>query len=307
MPDYSLKKTLTQLFDVPLAVIARFSTDRVPRHAAALAFSSLLALAPMVAIAFAMLSLFSSFEQQIGGAFEKFIYDFLVPAAGDDLKSYIEQFAGQAGKLTVFGLFFFLLTALLLLASIEKSFNDIWGVHKGRSFTARITVYWAMVSLGPLLMGASLTISTYLLSLSVFAGNDFAGQVESAGVVLLPLLLEMLAFLLLYLVMPNVRVSLVHALVGALVASVLFELTKRGFSIYVVNFANYEVVYGALSTLPIFLIWIYLSWFVALTGAEVVAVLQQKRLLENTLPGIRKTQKNDAPSEVASSISADVE
>jgi len=278
MTDYSLKKTLIQLLDLPIAVIKRFRTDRLPRHAAALSFSSLLALAPMVAIAFSILSLFTAFEQ-LGTPLQDFMYKFLVPAAGADLREYIDQFAGQAGKLTLIGLVFFFLTALLLLSSIEESFNDIWGVGQGRSFTARLTVYWALVSLGPLLMGASLAISTYLLSLTVFQGGGFSGQVQSAGVVLLPFLFEMLAFLLLYLVMPNVRVSLLHGLAGAFVASILFEFTKRLFGIYVVNFANYEVVYGALSTLPIFLIWIYLSWVVALVGAEVVAVLQQKKLL----------------------------
>jgi len=278
MTDYSLKNTLLQLFDVPLVVVRRIATDRVTRHAAALSFSSMLALAPMVAIAFSMLSLFASFEE-LGNSFENFIYQFLLPATGDDLREYIQQFAGQAGKLTVFGLGAFLLTALLLLANIEQSFNDIWGVSKGRSLGSKLTVYWAMVSLGPLLMGASLAISTYLLSVTVLAGDEFAGQVRSVGVVLLPILLETVAFLLLYLVMPNVRVSFIHALVGAFVASLLFEGTKRAFALYILNFSNYEVVYGALSTLPIFLIWIYLSWMVALIGAEVVAVLQQKHLL----------------------------
>jgi len=274
MTDYSLKTTLLQLFEIPILVAKRFRSDRLTRHAAALSFSSLLALAPMMAIAFSMLSLFSSFEQ-LGGQLEDFIYRFLVPAAGDELRGYIEQFAGQAGKLTVVGLAFFLLTALLLLFNIEESFNDIWGVGQGRTLGSRLAVYWALVSLGPLLMGASLAISTYLLSL-----NIIAGQVQSAGLILLPFLFEVLAFMLLYLVMPNVRVSLSHALIGAIVASILFEITKRLFALYVVNFANYEVVYGALSTLPIFLLWIYLSWVIALVGAELVSVLQQENGLE---------------------------
>jgi len=133
------------------------------------------------------------------------------------------------------------------------------------------------------MMGASLTISGYLLTLAAGSVDSYSEQVTSVGVVMLPFLLEMMAFLLLYLVMPNVRVSLMHALVGAFVAVCLFELTKYGFQFYISNFANYEVVYGALSTLPVFLIWVYLSWVVALFGAEVVAVLQQKQLLENTI------------------------
>jgi len=288
MSHYSLKPKLLQLLSqllhfpwvaFPIQVVQRYRTDRCTRHAAALSYSSLLALAPMVAIMFAMLSLFSSVEQ-LGNTLEDFIYSFLVPAAGDELKAYLDQFAGQAGKLSLIGLGFFLLTALLLLFNIEESFNDIWRVKKGRRLAHRVTVYWAMVSLGPLLMGASLSLSTYFLSLTVIEGVGFTKQVYSAGVAALPFLFEMLAFLLLYTVMPNVRVSFVHGLLGALVASCLFEITKRGFALYVVNFNSYEVVYGTLSTLPIFLVWIYLSWMVTLLGAEVVAVLQQNKLFE---------------------------
>jgi len=275
MTDYSIKKTLLQLLDVPLLVMRRFRSDRLPRHAAALAFNSLLALAPMAAIALSLFSLFSGFEQ-LGTSFEDFIYQFLVPTASDDLKTYFDQFAGQAGKLTFIGLIFFFLTTLVLLASIEQSFNDIWRVEKGRNMTSRLTVYWALISLGPFLMGGSLTLSTYLLSLSVAAGEN----IHSVGLLLLPFLLETLAFLLLYLIMPNVRVSLVHGLAGALVASGLFEFTKSVFRAYIVNYANYDIVYGALSTLPILLIWIYLSWVIALIGAELVAVLQERHLLD---------------------------
>ncbi len=293
MTDYSLKKTFIQIFDVPLAVIKRFNSDRLPRHAAALAFSSLLALAPIMAIALSMFSLFAGTEQ-LGNKLEDFVYQFLVPTAGDEVRVYLEQFSGQVGSLTILGLFAFFLTALLLLSNIESSFNDIWRVNKGRNMTSRLTVYWAMITLGPIMMGASLAISGYLLALAAKAGDGFT-QVNSAGVLMLPFLLEMMAFMLLYLIMPNARVSLMHAIIGAFVAVCLFEATKMGFRFYISNFANYKAVYGALSTLPVFLIWVYLSWVVTLFGAEVVAVLQQKKLLENTLlDKISKASPEDA-------------
>jgi len=273
MIDYSLKEKALQLLEFPIVVLKRFRSDRLTRHAAALAFSSLLALAPMLAIVFAMLSLFTSFEQ-LGNNLQDFIYQFLVPAASDDLRQYLEQFAGQAGKLTLVSLALFLLTALLLLNTIEESFNDIWRLKKSRRLSAKVTVYWALLSLGPLLMGSSLAVSTYLLSITQFGGVQVSAQIQSAGITLLPFLFQVLAFLLLYFVMPNVRVRFGHALAGALVASILFEISKRLFALYIVNFDSYQIVYGALSTLPIFLIWIYLSWVIALVGAEVVAVLQ---------------------------------
>jgi len=256
-------------------VLRRFKTDRCPRHASALAFSSLLALAPMMAIALSMLSLFSSFEQ-VGTQLEDFIYRFLVPTAGDEVRAYLDQFAGKAGRLSLFGLIFFLVTALLLLFTIEESFNDIWRIKKGRSLGQRITTYWALISLGPLLMGVSLSISTYLLSVNVLEGFGYVKQVQSLGISALPILFEVLAFLLLYLVMPNAKVRFKQGLIGALVATFLFELSKSGFAFYVSNLANYELVYGALATLPIFLIWVYLSWMVALVGAEVVAAFSDE-------------------------------
>lgn len=277
MTDYSLKKTLLQIFDVPIEVLRRFKQDRLTRHAAALSFSSLLAIAPMMALAFSMLSLFASFDE-IGKSFESIIYQFLAPAVGEDLKQYIDQFAGQAGQLSFFGLMFFLLTALLLLFHIEESFNDIWQVKKGRSIMVRFPIYWTLVTVGPFFMGASLTISTYLLSLSVIAGDGISQHVQSAGVLILPFLLEVAAFTVLYWVMPNVKVRFVNALLGALVASTLFEISKKAFAVYLLNFGSYKVIYGALSALPIFLIWIYLCWTIALIGAQFTAVIKHKYL-----------------------------
>ena len=274
MGDYSLKAKLTQTFEIPIAVILRFRSDRLPRHAAALAFNSLLALAPMMAIALAVLSKFGD----MGSLFENFIYQTLAPTAGDDVRLYLDKFATGAGKATAVGMGAFLVTALLLLSNIESSFNDIWRIKEGRTLGSKLSVYWSLVTLGPLLMGASLTMSAYVMSSSLFTGN-----VATLGQMFLPILLTTSAFFLLYLVMPNVRVSLMHGLVGAIVASALFEITKRGFQAYLANFGNYELVYGALAALPIFLIWIYLSWIVALIGAQVVAVLQQKKLLEHTM------------------------
>ena len=282
MIDYSLKKALLQTFDVLIEVARRFKQDRLTRHAAALTYNSLLAVAPMMALAFSMLSLFTSFNE-VSTSFENFIYQALAPGVGEDIKQYIDQFAGQAGKLSFVGLMFFLLTALFLLFNIEESFNDIFRVKKGRSMLARLPIYWTLVTLGPLLMGVSLTISTYLLSLSVIAGDGFSGHIQSVGVVLLPFFLQVIAFSLLYMVMPNVKIRVVNALIGAVVASILFELSKKAFALYLLNFGSYKVIYGALSALPIFLIWVYLCWIIALVGAQVVSVLKHKSTFKEGL------------------------
>lgn len=270
-----IKQSVQRLAKFILVVIARFRGDSCIRHASALSYSSLLALAPMAAIIFSMFSMFSA-TLAIGERMEDFIYRSLVPTAGDEVQHYLEQFASQAGALTAVGLLTFVLTALLLLFNIEDSFNAIWRVKKGRSIAQRITVYWSMVTLGPILMGASLSLSTYLLSAQIIQGSELEAQTRSLGLRLLPFLIEVLAFLLLYSTMPNKRVSWRAAAWGALVAALLFELSKKLFSLFILNFNNYEVLYGALATIPIFLIWIYLSWTVTLFGAEFVASLDEK-------------------------------
>ncbi len=263
------------LGEIILAVFAGFKRDRCSRHAAALSFNSLLALAPLIAIAFSILSVFSSFES-LGKGLEDFIYQYLVPDASLDVRGYLTGFAQQAGKLTAVGLIAFFVTVLFLLYFIEESLNDIWRSERRRSFIQRVLIYWAMVTLGPILMGASLSLSTYFISLDLLSGVTGTQQFHSLAVKALPVFFEIMAFFLLYIVMPNSPIKWRYALIGGIIAAILFEITKRAFSLFVLNFNNYEIIYGALATLPIFLIWIYLSWLVTLLGAEVVAVLHQR-------------------------------
>ena len=292
MIDYSPKKLLLQLFDFIQEVLRNFGQNRLTRHAAALTFSTLLAVAPMMALAFSILSIFASLNE-VNDSIDQLMNQFLAPGIGDNIDEYIDQFASQAGKLSFVGSVFFFLTAALLISNIEASFNDIFKVKKGRSFTSRIPVYWALMTLGPICMVGSLSISTYLLSSSLIQEvGDFSGQIHSAGVVLLPFFLEVAAFAFLYQFMPNIKVRLINALIGALVAAILFELSKKGFALYLLNFGNYKVIYGALSALPIFLIWLYLCWIITLVGAQVVSVLKYRPLIaENIEPDIDTEQQ----------------
>lgn len=293
MIDYSLKKPLIQLFDFFVEVARSFHQNRLTRHAAALTYSTLLAIAPMMALAFSILSIFASLNE-VNDSVEQLMNQFLAPGIGDNIKEYIDQFANQAGKLSFVGSIFFFLTAALLISNIEASFNDIFKVRKGRSFTSRIPVYWALMTLGPICMVGSLSISTYLLSSSLIQVGDLSGQIHSAGVVLLPFFLEVAAFAFLYQFMPNIKVRLINALIGALIAAMLFELSKKGFALYLLNFGSYKVIYGALSALPIFLIWLYLCWIIALVGAQVVSVLKHRPLL---LPNIEQGERAEKEEE----------
>ncbi len=255
---------------------ARFMRDRCLRLAAALAFASLLALVPLVSVVFSMLSVFPVFEQW-ALSLEEFVYRYLVPAAGDVVRENVNQFVAQVRRLTAFGVAFLLLSALLLLSTIEDAFNDIWRVHRGRGIVQRLLVYWTVITLGPVLIGASLSLTTYLVSISALQEEPALSGLRAGVVWVMPILFEWAAFLVLYLTVPNCTVAFRDAAAGGVIAAVLFELTKRGFAVYLLTFSAYEVIYGALAAIPIFLIWIYLSWLVILIGAETVASLTDRR------------------------------
>ena len=256
--------TLRKLWQFMLHVWRRFLDDNVQTNAAALAFTTILALVPAAAVMFSMLSIFPVF-QDWSLYLEDFVYENLVPAAGDAVQSQLQEFIGQTARLTAFGLVFLLVSALLLLFTIEESLNKIWRVRDNRPVMQRVLSYWAVLTLAPLLMGASLSLTSYFLSTTLDGEGGLA--------TVLPFLFESLAFVLLYMVVPNCPVRFRHAIIGGVTAAVMFEVAKYGFTWYISNFHSYEVIYGALSSIPIFLIWVYLSWLVVLVGAEVTASL----------------------------------
>ncbi len=253
-------------------VARRFHADRCTRVAAALSFTTLLALVPLTAVAFALLAALPGFESWLQ-AIQKFIYSNFVPASGDVVSKYLQRFAANAGRLTVWGMLFLVATAYMVLATIEQTFNDIWHVTAKRRWWPRLLGYTVLMTLGPLLIGASLWLTSYLLSLPLFGRHAPLGGFRGTVLSTLPVMFEFLAFLLLYRVVPNFPVKLKHALVGAVVAAALFELAKRGFGEFIVYFSTYKKVYGALAALPVFLLWIFLSWTITLLGAIVTAVL----------------------------------
>jgi membrane protein len=167
---------------------------------------------------------------------------------------------------------FLAVTALLMMLTIDQALNGIFRVHRERSIAQRLLIYWAVLTLGPILIGVSLTMTSYLVSISLglAKGVPLVGEVL---LLLVPILLTSAAITLLYLWVPNRRVHLRHAVIGGLLAGILFELMKRGFGFYVTRFPTYTAVYGAFAAVPIFLVWLYFSWVVVLLGATVTALL----------------------------------
>lgn len=253
-------------------VAQRFVVDRCVRVASSLSFTTLLALVPLTAVTLAVLSLFPVFSTWMG-VIQDFIYSNFVPAAGEVVQKHLTQFAGKTGRLTAVGLVFLAITAILLMATIEQAFNDIWRVRNTRKLLYRFLAYWALLTLGPLLIAASLVLTTHLVALP-FLDRTVIGILDRITGWLLPLVFETGAALLLYTVVPNTPVRWRTALVGAVFAVILLEIAKWLFAAAMKYFfASYKIVYGAIAVLPIFLIWIYISWLIVLLGAVVTAVL----------------------------------
>lgn len=269
-----ISQLLHQLRRFARLVRQRLAQDRCNSVAQSLAFITLLSLVPLTIVIFALFSVYPTFEKWTA-VVQTFIYSHFVPASGAVVQNYLQQLVQKSARLTAAGLVFLLVTALLLMHTIEQTFNNIWRVTKGRKPLHRFLTYWAILGLGPILAGISLSISSYVFSLPLFSGSEILHGFRAFAFKGLPFLFEVLAFLLLYTVVPNATVKWRHALLGSLFAAVLFEIAKRAFAVFVLHYSSYQLIYGAIATLPVFMIWVYVSWFITLLGAVLVASLPE--------------------------------
>ncbi|GAB57240.1 virulence factor BrkB family protein [Rheinheimera nanhaiensis] len=251
----------------------RCQQDQIGMIGGYLAYISLLSLVPLVAVMFSMLKafpMFSEFRQDI----EAFVYANVIPSRGEEIQAYVSQFIGNTGGMTAVGVLALVGVALLLIHNIDKTLNKIWRVQRRPRPIISFSIYWMILTLGPILFGSSIAVTSYLVSLSRFA-DDYTPGFSTLLLSLLPYLMSLVAFFILYLLVPNIKVRARHALWGALLATLLFELSKRGFALYVTHFPAYDTLYGALALVPILFVWVYLCWLVVLLGAELTALLQQ--------------------------------
>jgi len=250
------------------ATLGQLNRDKVIIRASGLAYSSLLAAVPLVAVGFALFSAFGAFDDVKKKA-EEFLFTQFLPTSQDEIIQYFNQFAEGASKLGLIGFIFLILTAILLLDNIESNFNQIWHVTTRRRFIAKITSYTSVLVFGTLFLGASFTISARIKA-AIFRGVPFdPGTLEKVGTWLFPLFFTFLAFCLMYLVIPFTRVRIRSALLGAAVGSILWELGKNLFANSIGQSVRYSTIYGSLAIIPIFLIWLYITWIVVLLGLEI--------------------------------------
>ncbi|TDQ81426.1 tRNA-processing RNAse BN [Dongia mobilis] len=254
----------------------RFNADGCTAIAAGLSYTSLLSMVPMLAIGLAMFTAFPAFES-LRGELIDILASNLAPDLADTATTYLESFVAKAGQASAAGIVGIAVTALLLIHNIQVAFDRVWGVTSQKGRMRRLPIYWVLLTLGPILFGASLSISTYVFAQA--GSTDFYGLSTGIKVLggFLPFMFETLGFTLFYRLMPTRPVRMRDALSGALIAALLFEILKGGFGLYLRHFGGYQVIYGALATIPIFLVWTYLVWITVLIGAEIAAALPEWR------------------------------
>ncbi|MDZ7276810.1 virulence factor BrkB family protein [Pantoea eucrina] len=256
----------------------RIDEDSMTTQAGNLAYVSLLALVPLIAVVFALFAAFPVFSD-ISVQLKHFIFSNFMPAAGDVIQRYLDQFVRNVNKMTAVGAVGLIATALLLMHSVDSALNTIWRSNNHRPMVYSFAVYWMILTLGPLLAGASLAISSYLLSLRWMNVSGMTSVIDQV-LRIFPLLLSVLSFWLLYSIVPTRRVPARDALIGAIVAGLLFELGKKAFALYVTMFPSYQLIYGVLAVIPILFLWVYWTWCIVLLGAEITVTLDDYRQLK---------------------------
>ncbi|AXY55716.1 YihY family inner membrane protein [Acinetobacter chinensis] len=256
-------------FQFVLFVIRRFEADRCREQAGSLTYTTLFAVVPMLTVFLVIISSIKALEparQQL----QQLIYSNFLPKTTIAFDKAFSAFTEKSSNLTVIGILFLFVTTVLMLTSIETVFNRIWRVQETRNGIVGFMRYWTIISLGPILLGSAFVISSTLASLNVLS-NNFAGyQVDGSFLLwIISFSLTVLGFFILYWTIPNRSVPIRAAAISGLFSAVIFELLKNLFGFIMTNFTSYTIVYGAFAAIPIFLLWIFLSWNIVLLGVEI--------------------------------------
>lgn len=277
------RRFISRIGKTAYEVVEKFWQDDCLTYASALAYTSLLALAPLTAVS---LSLVSSFEVSKDALLE-FFFERLLP--NREMAIVIEEnfdtFANNAAEVSLLGLVFLIFFSVWVLSTIEYSFNMIWRVKSSRPLVSKLVTYWSAVTFAPILIALSIYLTARIQS--VLAQNQFAdlGVDYSLLTKTTPYILSTIAFFLVYKLMPYTRVGIRSAFIGALLAGLMFEQAKHGFNWYLIHFAKYEDIYGAMAVLPIFLFWLYLTWLIVLLGSVIAYAIEHPGEIENIESG----------------------
>ncbi|KAF1041549.1 MAG: hypothetical protein GAK35_03238 [Herbaspirillum frisingense] len=264
--------TRQQLRDLFRFAVRRLGEDRLPQVAGSLTFTTILSLVPMLTIALALFTAFPLFSTFRASLEAYFVENLMPKGVANTILGYLNQFASKSARISAVGGVALILTSVLTMSTIESVFNQIWRVKKSRPLVQRVLVYWAIITLGPLLIGVSISVTSYLSTATGGAVKSLP-WLGASFYTLISLMLSTLAYTLLYSTVPNQTVDWRDALAGGVLAGIGVEISKRLFAVYILKFPTYTMVYGTVAVLPIFLVWIYMMWMITLMGALLTAAL----------------------------------
>lgn len=255
-----MKKKLVAILTFFNNGIQRFNETGCSYRAAALSFTTLLSLIPLMTLGFSVLAKFHYFKK-MSAQIKDFIFSNFLASSGKNIQIYLDNFVAQANQLSLISLVFLIITATMMIFTLEQTLNDIWKTNKRRHWILTAFFYWTGLLFIPVLIGLLLFLSSHLTI--PFMQFSLSKPLLS----LLPFLLSIFSFTFLYTLVPHCTVPLRCGFIGALVATLLFEGAKFIFGLYLHYFPTYKIIYGSLSAFPLFLVWIYICWFITLAGA----------------------------------------
>ncbi|MES2219233.1 MAG: YihY family inner membrane protein [Pseudomonadota bacterium] len=276
---FKIPKPWSIFFSALLMSARRFHKEDYAYRASALTYTTLLALVPLVSVVIALVGHFPAVLKIVELA-QSYVLNELVPTSGDAIQYYLKVFTDQAMHLPMVGILFLFLTATLLIYTVEETFDHIWQSREKKQKFLAWLLYWAVLLLAPLAIGLSVFLSTLLFSLSWFEG---VAIIKTPLLAIMSIAINIALFSLLYIIVPSAPVKVRNGLMGGVLAALLFEIAKKLFAFYIHKFANYTLIYGALSTIPIFLVWVYISWFIVLYGALFTNAISQVKKREEDI------------------------
>lgn len=257
----------------------RFEKNKLPQAAGYLTYSTMLAFVPLILVVFSIFSAFPVFNE-LTMQLKTFIFTNFAPDIGDTVGKYLDQFVSNAKQMSIIGVVGLIVVALLLIHSIDSTLNSIWQNTDNRALVSSFAIYWVILTLGPVIIAISVAVSQYVSNFAVSMLNtDSSGFLGLELLKIVPFFLTWFIFTLIYLIVPNTKVRAIDSCAGALVAAIFFTLGKQIFAWYITTFPSYHLIYGAMATLPILLVWIQLSWLAILLGAQLSAVLGELYIL----------------------------
>ncbi|MDP8162651.1 virulence factor BrkB family protein [Pasteurella skyensis] len=256
----------------------RFTQNKLTMAAGHLTYNTMLAIVPLIMVMFSIFAAFPIFNE-VTGELKTFIYNNFAPSVGDVVQTHLDNFVNNSRKMSAVGTMGLIAVALLLISNIDNTLNTMWHKTQKRRWLISFAIYWMILTLGPLLVGVSISVSTYIFSLEILDPNGIP-SVTTPLLSLVPFFITWILFTLIYTIVPNTTVLFRHAAIGAFLAAIFFTLGKQIFIWYITSFPSYQAIYGALAVLPIMIVWIHLSWLVVLIGAQVSAVFKDMMLIK---------------------------